>query len=232
MEGVKRLELKVKDPLDHARVLKDWMQWNGGICRYNQWKHSKKSKKTVLAIHARDVLKRNIRFDYRQLQALIPSVCKVTEDGVRITIEYEAADEPKVSRIMRGKLDYYKYFMLHSFDGLPAIENTLGKAWFYMGKLHNTDGPAYIDEKCTIYAIMGEYHREGGPAVICDDYVYWYMWGVLHREDGPAYLSPKVRLWFNEGNYPDGQFMKALDCSGYAKHGLDIEKYVKYDYTD
>jgi hypothetical protein len=62
--------------------------------------------------------------------------------------------------------------------------------WRVNGKLHRTDGPAFIGVNGAQYWFLyGKRHRTDGPAVIKDDgYQAWWINDKLHRTDGPAVI--------------------------------------------
>ena len=68
------------------------------------------------------------------------------------------------------------------------IINTKGDTeWHTNGKLHNTDGPAYIGQ---------------------DGYKAWYHNGTLHRTNGPAIIFPNGDTrWFINGKEIFGKYL-------------------------
>ncbi len=79
------------------------------------------------------------------------------------------------------------------------------------GLLHNTNGPALIDEHGNqFYFIHGKRHRDNGPAVIYKNGKYkgikaYYKNGKMHREDGPAFIDSERNY---NGFYLEGKFYK------------------------
>jgi len=72
-------------------------------------------------------------------------------------------------------------------------EDEFGIRYKVNGKLHRTNGPAYIGkgskEGFVEYFLHGYRHRVGGPAIIGKYRRQWYVNGQLHRIGGPAAIE-------------------------------------------
>lgn len=99
---------------------------------------------------------------------------------------------------------------------LPEIDSYGNKHWISCGKLHRTNGPAYInvagDES---WYLNGLRHRDNGPALNCTNgNKAWYKHDKLHRTDGPAIdYANGDKEWWVEGK-----------C--HRTDGPAIEKYI------
>lgn len=101
---------------------------------------------------------------------------------------------------------------------------TKSKIWYYKGKVHRDNGPAYnvifpygkskifpsyISFKnvhnCIAYFKHGVLHRDKYPAVIFKDDLeiyntyYWIQNGLLHRDNGPAVIDRDGKMWYRHG---------------------------------
>ena len=94
-------------------------------------------------------------------------------------------------------------------------------SWFYKGKLHREDGPAWECSNGTkAWYKKGMLHRDDGPAYIdIDGSKFWFINDKRHRIDGPAveYANGK-KAWYIAGkNITKEEFDKATkkpqDCS-------------------
>lgn len=85
------------------------------------------------------------------------------------------------------RLCYWDNSKTEYFESLPEdLKNVRSVNYFYNGKTHREDGPAYI-----------EYNKNGGVI-----YKVHYLHGKIHRDNGPA-LTNKVFL--SEEYYLDGK---------------------------
>jgi hypothetical protein len=83
-----------------------------------------------------------------------------------------------------NKGDTFKNGLRHSYNDLPAIDETEYKVWYKDGIIHREgDKPAVMEHGWIDWYINGKRHREGGkPAVIGIRYKAWYNHGELQRQ--------------------------------------------------
>jgi hypothetical protein len=83
-----------------------------------------------------------------------------------------------------GRVEYWKYNVIHRSNG-PAITRPDGyEAYFEYGKLHNDDGPALITATGRRqYYLNGVPHNEDGPALTFHDGEYYCQKGNFHTWD-------------------------------------------------
>ncbi len=124
-----------------------------------------------------------------------------------------------------------KHSIEHRVDGVlcrwyePAVRTPTTTEWWFIGKLHNTTGPAVINANGKVeYWQYGKLHNANGPAVIYPDgsVEYWqngklhnpygpairhadgrieyYINGMRHCEDGPAVIYPRGRIEYWRNN--------------------------------
>jgi hypothetical protein len=139
-------------------------------------------------------------------------------------------DGPAIT-CQNGSQYWCQYNQLHRTNGPASVEpniqyHTYDKklttiAWYFNGKKHRIDGPAYYkhfddDNKLLEeWYIDGQLHREDGPASIEyneNGMIYCKNWcynGEMHREDGPAFIeytydgTIEEEAWFNHGTEID-----------------------------
>ncbi len=90
-------------------------------------------------------------------------------------------------------------------------KNSSEEEWYYNGKLHRENGPAFIAHNGNKYWYQhGQLHREDGPAIECPDGAkFWYRNNQLHREDGPAYdVPPQNKQYYLNGTFYSEQAWK------------------------
>lgn len=119
--------------------------------------------------------------------------------------------------------------------GITRVETENSIAYHKNGKLHRTDGPAWINKEpkggeYQAWYFNGLKHREGGPAVYYGSEEglprIWYKHGKQHRLDGPAVefqYNPDEsnQYWVNGREFSKEEFYK---------HFADLEESKKrYD---
>lgn len=102
----------------------------------------------------------------------------------------------KIEKVYYKNGDFW-YFSYKDLDdpGYEYKEFVDGlRVWFFNGKRHRKEGPAYI-------------HPDGTKI--------WFKNGEYHREDGPAIVYPTGSKWWcleNE-NYSEEEFYKKVNCN-------------------
>lgn len=96
-------------------------------------------------------------------------VIRIEKDGIIATLlnndngpPHSVGDEPAIIK----KASF--------FEKMLAKRNTM--FWYYMGKLHRENGPAYIGPEGKLWYNQGNLHRMDGPAVIhsSGEVEYWH----------------------------------------------------------
>lgn len=174
----------------------------------------------------------NINFALSFLKEKLEEVCDenkmVSYDELdlalyQMNIYLEQPNEEKDEQILEeqedGTLRWSKNGVLHREENLPAMivnEKFESKMLFAVdGKLHRTDGPAYLhvkklwieDERdyeevsCSIYYENGQIHRDNGPAIrdMIRGEIAFYRRGFLHKTDGPAVSTTTMTVWYIGG---------------------------------
>lgn len=101
---------------------------------------------------------------------------------------------------------WYKYGMLHSYNGNPAVVNSKGtKKWYLDGKKHRDVQPAITKENGDkYYYLNGLPHSfNDQPAVdIHDGCKVWCEYGLIHRDGDKPALIDKIgnKFWYKHGN--------------------------------
>lgn len=116
------------------------------------------------------------------------------------------------------------------YEKVTQLNYTKEIKFYENGKLHKTDGPAYIRIHKVLgsksYYIEGFLHREDGPAIEYDwGDNEWYQYGLLHRLDGPAVKILGQNEWWISGvQYSEEQFYSYLNnCFLHATLKLELK---------
>ena len=121
--------------------------------------------------------------------------------------------------INRSSTDYcYKFRNLyHREDDQPAIvDNDGSKRYYYLGKVHRINGPAYI-----VYELEAESGEIKKEKILKIRHEAWFYENKCHRIDGPA------RSWHDgfKEYYENGKLHR---IGGPARSGHGSEEYYEY----
>jgi hypothetical protein len=101
------------------------------------------------------------------------------------------------------------------------------KEWYFNGKLHRTDGPAFEHaDGYKAWYLNGRPHRTDGPAVeYPNGDKHWYLNGKLHCTDGPAVEhADGYKAWYLNGKkLTEEEFNKQLSSSACSGKIAEIE---------
>lgn len=90
--------------------------------------------------------------------------------------------------------------VLHRKDGPAHIIAPLFEYWWYKGRMHRENGPAYRGPSTEDWYHHGQLHRNGGPARITPNCEQWFQYGKLHRdEDEAAFIGKDYKEWYQHG---------------------------------
>jgi hypothetical protein len=122
-----------------------------------------------------------------------------------------------------GPMITFKQFILENGQAKKATGSDGTQVWYYNGKVHRTDGPAYIRPDGTEeWYINNKRHRLDGPAVENKNgKKEWYVNNKRHRLDGPAYIwSDGSKAW-----YVDNKEMTEDEFLVYTKQ-QEVKKHI------
>lgn len=97
-------------------------------------------------------------------------------------IENEIIQYEEIETQKDGMVRLYTIKYLHSVSN-PAVRYANGDyIWYYNGKIHRDNGPAYFRNGILSYYKHGVLHREDGPAITYPDgRKQWYINGILQQ---------------------------------------------------
>lgn len=113
----------------------------------------------------------------------------------------------------------------HREDGPAQIRKRMGgkwrrvvveeKTWYYLGRIHRTDGPALLNaDGDKIWYKWGGIHRVGGPAVtrVTGKKVWWEN-DKVYRRHGPNIIEADGTMrWMNDKSQPHREGGPAVIC--------------------
>jgi hypothetical protein len=134
----------------------------------------------------------------------------------------------------REKLKSAAQNKMPSVGGWATKETYTGGTVLYKdsnGKLHRTNGPAYIGKDGTQASYYnGILHREGGAAFISGDGQFreWYKNGFLHNTDGPAQIYHGISRYFVNGReMSPSDYFKVYGRPTKERAASDTKNFIK-----
>ena len=113
----------------------------------------------------------------------------------------------------------------HREDGPAHIRKRMGgkwrrivveeKTWYYLGRIHRTDGPALLNaDGDKIWYKWGGIHRVGGPAVTRGTgKKVWWENDKVYRRHGPNIIEANGTMrWINDKSQPHREGGPAVIC--------------------